>query len=549
MDGGDGFIERAREALSRGDWNAAALALRASVCCEPDRAGGVFNLGVLHGRAAETTVAARHYRHALVVQPGHVGAAGNLADILLSLGQDAEAERVCADAATQAPFSARILGNLALVRVRLGDAERAAPDIRRALCIEPGYATAWRIMAMFHHDDSNTAESAYRRAWWGGLRDPGILTNRGEIAQRGGRIEDAITLYRTALEMAPGDPDILANLATANVDDGDFEAARANADRVLSEFPGHRVARWISSWVSLAYRDFDNGYRAYDDPWRSPERDAHPHATAFALWNGERIEGALLLWCEQGLGDEILYAGMVEDVLRLGLRVVLEVDPRLVPLFQRSWPSIQILGRGTKPPPDIVAQSSVTRLPMLFRRRLEDFPSRPAYLVADAGKVAAYRKLFRGLGDGLAVGLSWRSGNQRTGSAKSTHLDDWDALLGIDGVNFISLQYDDGGQTDPRLRVNPGVDAKNDIDDLAAQIAALDHVVSISGVTAHLAGALGTPGHVLLPPAPLWFWFAEGADCPWYPTLTLCRRARGEAWGPPVAGLGAAVRASLEPNQ
>lgn len=545
MASGDRFIDRARDALSRGDRDAAGRAMRATACLDPGKAAGNFNLGVLLGGAAEMTSAERCYRHALIIQPGHEGATGNLADLMLSSGRDVDAERICANAARHAPLSARNLGNLALVRVRQGESGKAVHDVRRAVCAEPGYAPAWRILAMLRHDESGAADNAYKRAWWCGSRDPGIPTNRGEIAQRGGRISDAIMLYRAALELAPGDPDILANLAAANVDDGDFEAARDNASRVLSTDPDHRVARWISSWVALAHRDFDNGYRAYDDPWRSPDRDAHPHASAFQLWDGQRIEGALLLWCEQGLGDEIFHVGMVDDVLRLGLWVVLEADPRLVPLFQRTWPAITVVGRGAEPPAGIVAQSSVMRLPMLFRRKLEDFPSRPSYLIADPRRVAAYRKQFRESARGVAVGLSWRSGNQRTGSAKSTHLDDWGALLAIEALNFYSLQYDDGGEVDPRLRLNPGSDVKNDIDDLAAQIAALDHVVSISGVTAHLAGALGTPGHVLLPPAPLWFWFAEGADCPWYPSLTLFRRARGEAWGPAVARVGAAVRAYL----
>lgn len=545
MDGGDRFIERARAAPSRGDRDSAARALRAAVCHAPGHSGGSFNLGVLHARAEEIAAAERCYRHALVARPDHEGAVGNLADLLLSSGRDVDAERLCAVAASRAPMAARIHGNLALVRVRRGDRGQARRDIRRALCVEPGYATAWRIAAMLHHDESKTAEDAYKRAWSSGLRDPSIPGNRGEIAQRSGRIGDAIAFYRAALDMTPEDPDIRANLATANVDDGDFEAARANAGHVLSAHPDHRVARWISSWVSLANRDFATGYRAYDDPWRWPDRDAPPHATAFELWNGGAIEGGLLLWCEQGIGDEIFYAGMLDDVLELCHSVVLEVDPRLVPLFQRTWPTVRVICRGANPPTDIAAQSSTMRLPMLFRRNFGDFPSRPAYLVAEPDKVAAYRDLFAGLGEGSTVGLSWRSGNQRTGSAKSTHLNDWDALLGIPNVKFVSLQYDDGGQSDPRLRLNPGADAKNDIDDLAAQIAALDHVVSISGVTAHLAGALGTAGHVLLPPAPLWFWFAEGADCPWYPSLRLSRRGRGEAWAPPVARVSAAVRAAL----
>lgn len=553
MHRGDRFIDLARDALARRDLAAAARALRAALCCAPDRVQGHFNLGVLQGRAANPAAAVRCYRHALIAQPGHPAAAGNLADALLSFNRDDEAERVCIQALDHAPLAAGLLGNLALIRVRRGDHRRAEQDVRRALCVDPSRGKVWQTLGLLHHDQADRADSAYRRAWTSGAREAGILVNRGEIAQREGRIVEAIDYYRAAAALAPQDPDIQANLAAAKVDAGDFPAARVAARAVLANHPDHRLARWIDSWVSLAHRDFAAGYRAYDDPWQRPDRDAHPYTTQFPLWEGTPLAGPLLLWCDQGLGDEILYAGMIDDVLALGVPVVLETDARLASLFHRSWPTIEIIARGDDLPTGIAAQSSVRRLPMLFRRGPGDFPARRSYLVADPERVAGYRANFHqreaGMEAGAAadktVGLSWRSGNPRTGSGKSTTLAAWDGLLGLAGARFFSLQYDDGGEADPRLQPNPGPDVKMDIDGLAAQIAALDHVVSISGVTAHLAGALGVPGHVLLPSAPLWFWFAEGRDCPWYPSLSLVRRALGEDWTPVVRRAGQAVRNQL----
>jgi len=546
MDGRDGLMVQAREALSRGDTEAAGRALHACVCSEPERARGYFNLGLFLGRGGDPAGAERGYRRAVLAEPVHEGALGNLSDLLLSVGHDEEAEALCADASTRAPLAAKLQGNLALLRLRRGAGAEAMASIRRSLCAEPGYAKAWGILAMLRHDDGPAAESAYNRAWLSGAHEPSLLSNRGEIAQREGRITAAIKFYDRALAMAPRDADILANRATASIDDGDFAAASRHASAALAVDPSHRVARWIGNWVSLAHRDFETGFRTFDETWRRPDKDAPAHATAYPLWAGGRLDGSLLLWCEHGVGDEILYAGMIDDVLSLGVDVVLETDPRLVTLFQRSWPGARVIGKGGTVPGDIAAQSSVLRLPMLFRRRLEDFPRRASYLIADPERVEAYRDLFQGFEAETVIGLSWRSGNPRTGAGKSTRLVDWDALLDLPGARFLSLQYDDGGEIDPRVASNPSDDTKNDLDDLAAQIAALDHVVSISGVTAHFAGALGVPGHVLLPPAPLWFWFAEGDDCPWYPSLTLGRRAHGEDWGPAVARLASTARGVLE---
>jgi Flp pilus assembly protein TadD len=544
MSGVSGLIDRARAALARGDAQSADRMLQATICVEPERSRSYFNLGVSRARLSLAGDAERAYRRALLVEPGHEGAVGNLADLYLSAGRDTDAERICIRGSRWSPLTARIRGNLGLVRLRLGDAAAADADLRRTLCAEPGYAQGWQIMAMLHHDQADAADASYRRAWSSGLRDSKLLMNRGEIAQRLGRIEDALDLYGQALALSPRDPDLLANLATASIDHGSFEAAERYAGAALSVQPEHRVARWISRWVRLAHRDFTAGFRFFDETWASPDPDLPRHAREFDLWDGGFSSGTLLLWCEQGLGDEILYAGMIDDVLALGLSIVLETDPRLVPLFRRTWPKIRVVGRGDPLPPDIAVQSSVLRLPMFFRRRLEDFPPRKAYLRPDPARVERYREQFNRLGARKTVGLSWRSGNPRTGAGKSTRLVDWTRLLDLPETQFVSLQYDDGGETDPRVRSNPG-DARNDIDDLAAQIAALDHVVSISGTAAHLAGALGTPGHVLLPPAPLWFWFAEGHDCPWYPSLTLHRRASGEEWAPAVERVADAVRTTL----
>lgn len=545
MVGGERYIKLARDALDRRDLAAADRAFRAALCGDPARVDGYYNLGVLRGRATGPALAARCYRHALTCRPDHVAAAGNLADALLMLGRDGEAEQLCLAVLRHAPFSASLFGNLGLIRLKRGARIRAGEDIRRALCLDPGYSAAWKTWGLMRHDHSVAADAAYRRAWACGARDPALLVNRGEIAQRDGRIGDAIALYRDALAIKPGDPDIRANLAAASVDNGDFVAARAHASDVLREFPEHGLARWIDCWVTLAHRDFDHGYRAYDDPWAEPGRDSHAHARRFPLWDGCRRDGKLLLWCDQGLGDEILYAGMIDDVLALGMNVVLECDHRLAGLFQRSWPALRILPSGDPVPAGITAQSSTLRLPMLFRRALSDFPARRSYLRADPERVAAYRKVFSGTRAQRTIGLSWRSGNPRTGAGKSTRLSDWETLLDLPEGRFFSLQYDDGGEADPRLAANPGPDVKQDIDGLAAQIAALDHVVSISGVVAHLAGALGVSGHVLLPPAPLWYWFAEGAECPWYPSLVLERRRKDEDWSPVVGRAGTAVKTYL----
>ncbi|MBM85572.1 MAG: hypothetical protein CMM47_06085 [Rhodospirillaceae bacterium] len=545
MVGKERFIDAAFRALDGGDLEGADQALVQASCIKPEYAIASYNMGVLRNRVVGAQAAVLCYTRALMVAPSYAAAASNLADALLATGQGARAEVVCLDVLRHVPTSGQVLLNLALVRTSLGRREEAEQDCRRALCAAPALASAWRAIALLIHERPSVADRCYQRAWVSGLRVPAVLVNRGEIAQREGRITNARAFYESALSCDPYNPDARANLAAASVDDGDFDSARKHASAVLSRHPEHPLARWIDTWIALAFRDFKHGYEAYDDPWHSTGSGSHQHMRSIPLWDGGAVNGAILIWCGQGLGDEVLYAGMIPDLLDFGVEVVLEADRRLVSIFQRSWPEVRVIARGREVPGDVVAQSSSVRLPMYFRRSLEEFPVRRSYLIPDSDRVEHYREAFNRQRGQSSVGFSWRSGNPRTGAQKSTRLSDWAALFDLPGFIFYSLQYDAGGEGHPSLQANPGPDVKDDIEGLAAQIAALDHVIGIAGVTSHLAGALGASGHVLLPPAPLWYWFAEGSDCPWYPSLTLVRRGVDETWGPTISRLVEEVRNHL----
>ena len=137
------------------------------------------------------------------------------------------------------------------------------------------------------------------------------------------------------------------------------------------------------------------------------------------------------------------------------------------------------------------------------------------------------------------------SGARRHADAKSIDLRDWAPLLRQRGTTFVSLQYGNDAAHVQRVRDelgvaiidDPEIDQLRDLDGLAAQIVAMDHVVTISNTTAHFAGALGVPGTVLLPRdrGLHWYWFVDRPDCPWYPSLTLLRQRVSGQWGDVIA--------------
>ena len=197
-------------------------------------------------------------------------------------------------------------------------------------------------------------------------------------------------------------------------------------------------------------------------------------------WDGGEIDSLLVLG-EQGLGDEILFASLFNEIPVKNITV--ECDPRLVTVFQRSFPNIEFIGRthynegfwGTDDSwangRTWDAQTLMGDLPTWYRRSRDDFPSGTHYLTADADS--------RYLG---MTGYSW-IGRQGKVDVKPKE-------------NGLSLQY--GVDDHLGLQV-PDIDLKYDIDGLFSVVAGLEKVVSVPTTIVHIAGALGVPVELWLP--------------------------------------------------
>jgi len=168
-------------------------------------------------------------------------------------------------------------------------------------------------------------------------------------------------------------------------------------------------------------------------------------------------------------------------------------------------------------------------------------------------KTLQLRRKYQQLAAGkLLVGISWKSTgiNRRQGLLKSTILEDWTSILSQQECYFINLQYGDVKeeleqfhlQTDLMIYQDEEIDSLQNLDDFAAQVSALDLVISIDNTTVHMAGALGKQVWTLLPYIPDWRWMLEREDTPWYPSMRLFRQSETRNW----SGVFDQVRLVLE---
>jgi len=381
------------------------------------------------------------------------------------------------------------------------------------------------------------------------------LNYLGKSLQRTGRLEEAVEKLQQAVALEPDFAEAHTNLGTAQSALGLFADAEASHRKAIEIKADMAEAHYNLGLVLLLMGNMKEGWTEFEWRWRVKSGE-QMRAFPQAPWQGEDVQGKkILVLAEQGVGDEIMFAGQVPDLLERGANVILESEPRLVPLFGRSFPAVQCIPKSDPPneqamSPGIDFQIAGGSLGFHLRPDVGSYPGRPSYLLADAEWRDALRQRYLNGGDDLLVGISWVSRNLEIGEAKSMLLGDWRPVVDIPGVTFVDLQYGDTAkeraafENDTNMHIihDDAIDQMADLDAFAAQVAAMDLVISVSNTSVHFAGALGVPAWVLLNTSPLSTWLAEGSTSHLYPGHTLLRQKSRGNWADVIAGVGLKLR-------
>ncbi|MBI3710298.1 MAG: tetratricopeptide repeat protein, partial [Proteobacteria bacterium] len=480
-------------AAQAGKIDHAIVLLRQAVRSKPDYAEAHHNLGRFlqdHGRSDEAVVS---YRRAIWLRPDYAKAYANLGSALRASKQLAEAEATYRQLLKIWPMDSAAHNNLGVI---LRELER--------------------------HDE---AMSAYKRATQLQSTNAEAHNNLGTALQHGGMSAEGEACFRRAIALRPNFAAAHDNLGIALRAQGRWEEGIAAHRQALAIDPNYADARYNLGVASLAHGDLATGWQYYEAGWGVEggrgTRRPFPHER----WSGVELpQRALLLWGEQGVGDHILYAGMLGEARNRVGTCIVETEPRLVPLFARSFPNVEVIPAIDPPHPktldaDIAAQLPLGSLPGYFRPSFDQFPRHGGYLTAEPERTAALKGRYRALGPGPVVGVSWRSNRKGFVRWKSSSLLDWAPILTVPGIVFVNLQYGDCAADLAAVKEKLGVavhhgaeiDSLKDLDGFAAQVAAMDLVISVSNTAVHFAGALNVPVWTMLPAGLglLWYWFAD----------------------------------------
>nr|WP_279625237.1 tetratricopeptide repeat protein [Caulobacter segnis] len=491
----------AREKL--GDYGSSLRAYEAALKLLVDHGAVAGDLGRLAFRMNMPEFAVGFFAHARVANPDNIEASNNLACALRELNREPEAIEVLKESIGAHPESPALWNTLGTVVCNTGDPAGSIVFFDEALRLNPNYSKGWH------------------------------------------------------------------NRAFAKSDLGDIEGALIDLDRALQRPDStmdEAIMRFARATLTLSLGWLAEGWKLYD--WRlSPHLTTAPrfHIPG-TVWSEHDLSGKSLFICaEQGLGDEVMLASMLPDILeRLGPdgSLAIAVESRLIPLFERSFPTVEVTvhrtfqyeGRVYRTAPEIKDWERFDYWAPLgaflstLRGSLDAFPKASGYLKPDPDRVAYWKTELEKLGPAPKVGLLWKSLKLNAERARQfSPFEAWRPVLQTPGVTFINLQYGDCEEELALAKEEfgieiwqpPGIDLKQDLDDVTALCAAVDLIIGFSNATSNLGAAAGAPIWLLTAPE---VWTKLGSDYyPWYPQARVFSpRIIGE-WDPALEQVAAAL--------
>ena len=329
---------------------------------------------------------------------------------------------------------------------------------------------------------------------------------------------------------------------------GHCDKAIPHYEAVIRDNPNHIQALYGYGQALLATGDLERGWLGFEARQLCEAGTWGNHF--LPNWDGETGKlCTVLAYGEDGISSEIQFASCLPDLARQVGHCFVECNTLLCTLFERSFPNMTVISQSSEaivpdkyPGMYFDTQIAFGSLPRFFRSDFEQFSQEQTpYLIADSQKTKNWKRLFDDLPGERKIGIlvegSWSS------EPKEQCRIPWDGIGKLlnstspDDVRWVSLQH--GSRRKEWRQFCDSTPAKvshfpevfgNDLDELAAMIAALDLVIAPSGFQAHLAAALGVPCWVVLPQECDWHWHLSKNHSPWYPNVRLFRQKHGETW-------------------
>ena len=542
----------------------------------PNYADGFNNLGILLQNQGRVNDAITYYAKALAIRPDYVEALNNMGVALHEQGKMADAIRTYKKVLAIKPDYAEAYYNMGTAFKDQRELDGAVKAYKKALAIKPDYLEALNNIGATFKEQGKMDEAigAFINAVSldpnniGAYYNMGICLksqrkldkaveayikvvnikpdhteahyNMGVALQEQGRLDTAIEAYTKALAIKPYYAEAYCNMGLALADQGKLEEAIKAYNKSLSIEPNYADAHCNLGYALLAAKNFHQGFKHHEWRWKTKTRVDYFLKSAKPIWDGENNQ-RVLVWGEQGIGDEIMFSSVILDLYAASLQVLVKCDERLIPLFKRSFPADIAYFSKSKPVPEdkYDFHIPVGSLPLTFRKSQECFRKNASgFLKCDMPKAERIKTLLKHKNGGKIIGISWKTKSVlKNASNRDVKLAELAKALDRSNTQLLCLQYGDVFDEIEAVRRDFGInvtqfgeiDNMSDIDGLASLIMACDQIVSTTNATVHLAGALGAKVTALLPFSPRWIW-GTGYESFWYETVTPLKQKSHHNW-------------------
>ena len=519
-----------------GELGASEKIARSTIKEHPDFLLGWKILAAICQRTGRLQTAIDTYRHAIKLDPGDAEAHNNLGVALRNTNSLDEAEASYKQALTLRPGYPEAHNNLGALQKQKGQTLMAEASFREAIALKPDYSGALTNLGGLLQGDGRLEEAEAVLGLALKLQpDSAAATNTlGLVLKDLGRLLEAETAFRRATELDPNDSDAFHNLGFMLQELGRIDEAIDFSQAAIRLKPGFSNAHLNLGMTFLRDKTFDRGFELFEWRWKTEQYLGQKYSGGRPRWNGE-FGKSILVWSEQGIGDFLMFATVIEELYEKSFKVIVSCDERLCALLRRSFPTdLEFVPQGADFDGGFDYEIPIGSLPLFFRKNLSQFKRASGqFLKPNPVAVGMLRRRLLEVNPRGAIGISWRGGTKRNRFRdRDIELSVLAESLADLGLTLVSLQYGSTSEEIGALRKShgievfefPDIDNFNDIDDLAALISACDQVVCIDNSISHLAGALGQKAAVMLPFSADWRWGSNARTSYWHNSLSLWRQ-------------------------
>ncbi len=361
------------------------------------------------------------------------------------------------------------------------------------------------------------------------------LINLGNVLSLQDNILEAIKIYNKALDFDPNNQEILSNIAICYCRESNEKEAKIYYNKAIKINPYDYKLKYAYCTLQLKLNNFFSSWELFDSRLLIEKNKIKLNNFDLVknnLFNNLRVnpENKLLILREQGIGEEVLFSSIYQDIIKNFKNIKIEADKRLVSIFNRSFQNETFVEDGYYSKNSNISEFDnviyAGSMIQYFRKKETDFDNKN-YLFARKDIIDRYRKKLSIYKDKMKLGISWKSVVNIYGSLKSLSIKDFEPLFKHDRL-LINLQYGDIKEDikylssiDRYIKIFDDLDLFNDIESCMGLLKNLDLFVTVSNSTAHFAGALGIPTILICPKksSTYYYWNTNTGSSIWYKNI------------------------------